>query len=168
MNSCLQNKKILSLQTLKNIGVIPTKFLLYYKAILSHNVSTKSDIISLFKTGRMRMIQLLNAIFWNTHYASDTYHINHQITTSASEARGKYGLGCANTRTSDQWKHIRTFSPLPCLKGTAHLKHHAGWMDTFKSGMEIFKIAFPDVVNNSWKIPIAPVSTINISHMTLF
>ena len=34
-------------------------------------------------------------------------------------------------------------------------------MAIFSSEIDIFKIAFQDVVDNSWKIPIAPFSTTN-------
>ena len=41
-------------------------------------------------------------------------------------------------------------------------------MAIFSSGVKIFKIAFQHVVDNSCIIPIAPFSTANFSHMTLF
>ena len=42
------------------------------------------------------------------------------------------------------------------FKGTAHLTQQSFWMATFSSGLKIFKIAFKDVVDNSWEIPTAP------------
>ena len=36
------------------------------------------------------------------------------------------------------------------------------------SGMKIFKIAFKDVVDNNWKVLIAPFSAKYFSHMRLF
>ena len=53
------------------------------------------------------------------------------------------------------------------VKGTAHLKLYFH-LAIFSSGMKIFKISFHDVVDNSWKVPVAPFSATNFSHITLF
>ena len=52
-------------------------------------------------------------------------------------------------------RHWRAF------KGTAHLTQQSFWMATFSAGLKIFKIAFEDVVDNSWEIPTAPFSATN-------
>ena len=57
---------------------------------------------------------------------------------------------------------------LQTFKGTAHLKQHSYYMAIFSSGLKIFRIAFQDVVDNSWKVPVAHFSATNCSHMTLF
>ena len=54
------------------------------------------------------------------------------------------------------------------IKDTAHLKQHSYLMAIFSFGMKIFKIAFQHDEDNSCMVPIAPFSTTNFSHMTLF
>ena len=45
--------------------------------------------------------------------------------------------------------------PGPALKGMAYLKQHSIWMAIFSPRLNIFKIAFQGIVNNSWGIPTA-------------
>ena len=56
----------------------------------------------------------------------------------------------------------------PGIEGIAHLKQHSFWMAIFSFRIMIFKIAFQVVIDNNWKIHIAPFSAANFSHMTFF
>ena len=51
-------------------------------------------------------------------------------------------------------------------QSTAHLTQQSFWMATFSSGLKIFKIAYKDVVDNSWEVPTAPFSATNFSHIS--
>ena len=54
------------------------------------------------------------------------------------------------------------------VEGTAYLNQHSFWLAIFSPGMKTFKIAFHDIVDNSWKIPIAHFSATNLTHIKLF